>query len=230
VLLGWFKPSEGEVLINGAPLDCEQLRLSMAWVDPAVQLWNRSLFANLTYGTAVEAGGVGEAIDAAMLRNVVEGLPQGLQTKLGEGGALVSGGEGQRVRLGRALLRKDVKLAILDEPFRGLDRERRRELLARAREAWRGATLLCITHDLAETQAFDWVVVVEGGSIAEQGEPRELCGRTESRYAQLLLAEEEARRALWLGNTWRRIQIRSGQIIEEMPRAVSEKRPTSEVA
>jgi ABC-type transport system involved in cytochrome bd biosynthesis fused ATPase/permease subunit len=178
---------------------------------------------------------VGEAIDAAMLRNVVEGLPQGLQTTLGEGGALVSGGEGQRVRLGRALLRKDVQLAILDEPFRGLDREARGELLKRARRAWGGATLLCITHDLAETQGFDWVVVMEGGRIAEQGKPRELCERAGSRYAQLLRAEEEARRTLWLGNTWRRIrihagQIHAGQIVEEMPRAANDKRRASEVA
>jgi ATP-binding cassette subfamily B protein len=230
LLLGWLKPSTGEVLINGARFDCEQLRPSMAWVDPAVQLWNRSLFANLTYGAHAEPGDVGEAMDAAMLRPVVEGLPQGLQSKLGEGGALVSGGEGQRVRFGRALLRKDVRLAILDEPFRGLDRERRCELLTRAREFWRGATLLCITHDLAETQAFDWVVVIERGCIAEQGKPCELRERAESRYAQLLAAEEEARNGLWLGSTWRRIQIHAGQIVEEMPTAVEEIRPTREVA
>ena len=164
VLLGWLKPSKGEVLVNGAPLDVEQLRSCTAWVDPAVQLWNRSLFANLTYGTAAEAETVGEAIDAAILRSVVEGLPEGLQSRLGEGGALVSGGEGQRVRLGRALLRKDVKLVILDEPFRGLDREKRRELMARVRKAWRDTTFLCITHDLAETQTFDWLVVWNGGA------------------------------------------------------------------
>jgi ATP-binding cassette subfamily B protein len=230
VLLGWLQPSKGDVLIGGMPLDCERLRASTAWVDPAVQLWNRSLFANLTYGTAAEAGDVGDVVDTAMLRNVLEGLPQGFETKLGEGGALVSGGEGQRVRFGRAVLRKGVKLAILDEPFRGLDRERRRELLARARETWDGATVICITHDLAETQAFDWVIVIEDGRIVEQGRPRDLGERVESRYAQLLAAEQEARTGLWLGSTWRRIQIHAGQIVEEMPRAIGESLPTSEVA
>jgi ATP-binding cassette subfamily B protein len=230
VLLGWLKPSAGEVAIDGEPLACEALRAATAWVDPAVQLWNRSLFANLMYGNGAEAGSVGEAIDAAALRGVLEGLPRGLQSELGEGGALLSGGEGQRVRFGRALLRKDVRLAILDEPFRGLDRERRRELLERAREFWRDATMLCITHDVAETQAFDWVVVLEGGSIAEQGHPRELGARAESRYAQLLAAEEQGRRALWLGNKWRKIRIQAGQIVEEKPRAAVQNRPTSEVA
>jgi ATP-binding cassette subfamily B protein len=230
MLLGWLKPANGEILINGASLDCKRLRLCTAWVDPAVQLWNRSLFANLNYGTAVEGRQVGEAMDAALLRNVVEALPQGLQTKLGEGGGLISGGEGQRARFGRALLRQDAQLVILDEPFRGLDRERRRELLARARQWWRGATMLCITHDLAETHAFDWVVVVENGCIVEQGKPRELAEQPASRYMQLQAAEEQTRMALWQGNAWRRLRIQSGQIVEERPRAVSESRIASEVA
>ncbi len=51
VLLGWLRPSQGEVLIDGEPLNCESLRRRIAWVDPAVQLWNRSLFENLRYGS-----------------------------------------------------------------------------------------------------------------------------------------------------------------------------------
>ena len=69
------------------------------------------------------------------------------------------------MRLGRAMLRSGVRLVILDEPFRGLDREQRRELLTRARRMWRHATLLCITHDVSETQAFARVLVVEGGRL-----------------------------------------------------------------
>jgi ATP-binding cassette subfamily B protein len=86
----------------------------------------------------------------------------------------VSGGEGQRVRLGRALARRGVRLVILDEPFRGLDRAQRRVLLQRARQEWRAATLLCITHDVQSTQAFDRVLVVEGGRIIEDDDPARL--------------------------------------------------------
>ena len=100
-------------------------------------------------------------------RGVLERLPDGLQTPLGEGGGLVSGGEGQRVRLGRALARRGVRLVILDEPFRGLDREQRRVLLQRARQEWRATTLLCIPHDVRSTQAFDRVLVVAGGGCSE---------------------------------------------------------------
>src|SRR5581483_7356064 len=98
--------------------------------------------------------------EEADLDEVLARLPTGLQTRLGEGGALLSGGEGQRVRFGRAVVRGDARLVILDEAFRGLERPRRRALLERARARWRGATLLCITHDVEDTLTFDRVLVV----------------------------------------------------------------------
>lgn len=230
VLLGWLKPSAGEVLVNGSRLNSEHLRLSTAWVDPAIQLWNRSLFSNLTYGSDQEPAEIGRAIDAALLRSVLETLPEGLQTKLGEGGALVSGGEGQRVRFGRAMLRKHARLVILDEPFRGLDREKRRELLRRAREFWRECTILCITHDLEETRDFDRVLVIEHGRLFEDGTPAELRSSSDSRYSQLLEAETEIRSGLWSSRLWRRIHIQSGRIVEKLPEPIQEKLRETEVA
>jgi hypothetical protein len=71
---------------------------------------------------------------------------------------------------------------------------------------------------------------VESGRITEQGTPRELTERTDSRYAQLLAAEKQIHSELWAGDMWRRIRIHSGQIVEELPRSVAEDRPASEVA
>ena len=65
-----------------------------------------------------------------------------------------------------------VRLAILDEPFRGLDRAQRHELLARAREVWRDATLLCVTHDIEETLSFDRVLVVDAGASSKTASRR----------------------------------------------------------
>jgi ATP-binding cassette subfamily B protein len=70
----------------------------------------------------------------AELRDLLQNSPDGLQTQWGESGGLVSGGEGQRVRLGRGMLRRQARLVILDEPFAGLDRIRREQLLRRARQ------------------------------------------------------------------------------------------------
>jgi len=158
---------------------------------------------------------VPEALEEAGLHGVLERLPAGLQTVLGEGGALVAGGEGQRVRLGRAMMRSGVRLAILDEPFRGLDREQRRRLLAAARKRWRGATLLCVTHDVTETMGFDRVLVLERGRIVEQGQPAELAERSQSRYAQLLAAEATVRRQLWEGPGWRHLHLADGELSED---------------
>src|SRR5947207_2036297 len=125
--------------LDGAAL--RQLRRDTAWVDPVVHLWNRSLFDNLAYGAppGVDAA-LGQVIHETGLYDLLRKLPRGLQTPLGDSGGLVSAGEGERVRFGRALLRAHARLVILDEPFRGLERQHRRELLARARERWRHAT------------------------------------------------------------------------------------------
>jgi ATP-binding cassette subfamily B protein len=219
LLLGWHRSASGRILVDDRPFTGEQmteLRKRTAWVDPSVQLWNRSLLENLRYGTVIsDSAAVGDAIELADLRNVLEKLPDGLQTRLGEGGALVSGGEGQRVRLGRAMLRQDVRLVILDEPFRGLQRDQRQDLLGRARRLWRNATLLCITHDVSETLAFERVLLIEGGQIIEDGNPQTLAGCAESRYSEMLKAERALREELSKIAAWRRLHLAAGELIEE---------------
>ncbi len=222
LLLGWHRPSSGQIAIDGRLLDgrgLADLRRQTAWVDPAVQLWNRSLYDNLRYGVeGTETRPLGEAIQSADLYDVLERLPEGLKTDLGEGGGLVSGGEGQRVRLGRAMLRPNVRLVILDEPFRGLDREKRRKLLAEARQHWQAQTLLCITHDVGETVAFPRVLVIENGAIVEDGPPQALAADPASRYRSLLEAEETVRSRLWASAEWRRLVIEDGRL-HETPQA-----------
>ena len=219
LLLGWYRPATGRVLIGGAELDeplVERLRPNIAWVDPAVQIFNRPLVDNLNYG--LSNGGrmsIEEAIDAADLRCVLERLPDALQTPLGEGGGLVSGGEGQRVRLARALLRPNVRLVILDEPFRGLDIEQRRVLMQRARRLWNDSTLLVISHDIAESLSFDRVLVVEEGRIVEEGNPRELAAQPGSRLQAMLDAERAVRDEMWAGDGWRRLRLENGALIEQ---------------
>jgi ATP-binding cassette subfamily B protein len=213
LLLGWHRLGRGEIMVDGAVLDDAALRRVTAWVDPAVQLWNRSLLDNLRYSSQDDAlGRIGAAVDAADLRQVLEKLPQGLQGWLGEGGALVSGGEGQRVRLARALVQPNVRLALLDEPFRGLDRVQRTRLMAEKRTWWRNATLLCVTHDVGETLSFGRVLVVEDGRIVEDGVPAELAAGA-TRYRTLLDAEEQVRARMWKGAHWRRIDMRGGQVV-----------------
>ena len=216
MLLGWYRPAGGEVLVDGEPLDearLAALRRETAWLDPAVQLWNRSMAENLRYG-CLEGARISPAgaIESAELAAVLNRLPLGWETPLGESGGLLSGGEGQRVRFGRALMRTGVRLAILDEPFRGLDLDQRRLLLQRAREAWRTATLLCITHDVGETLAFDRVLVIEQGRIVEDGRPSELAAEAGSRFRALVDAERFIREELWSGAEFRHLVLERGEV------------------
>ena len=219
LLLGWHKAAGGAVTIDGQPLEGEhlhRLRRHTAWVDPSVHLWNRSMFDNLRYGDSSRlTTGVGSVIEMAELTDVLEKMPAGLQSPLGEGGGLTSGGEGQRVRFGRALFRDPVRLAILDEPFRGLDRETRHQLLARSREVWRDATMICVTHDIEETRSFERVIVLDSGRVVADGAPSSLSSRPDSPYSTLLAAERAVDSALWSPGHWRRWRMSDGAIAEE---------------
>jgi ABC-type bacteriocin/lantibiotic exporter with double-glycine peptidase domain len=220
LLLGWHRAAAGSVLIDGAPLGgeaLERLRRQTVWVDPTVYLWNRSLHANLCYGLAAAPVSLTEAIEDAELSGVVERLPQGAKTPLGEAGALLSGGEGQRVRFGRGVVHELPRLVILDEPFRGLTRDQRHLLLGRARARWAGATLLCVTHDIEETRVFPRVLVVADGRVVEDGAPDALAARAGSRYATLLQAETRVLSAAWsrAGSVpWRRLTMERGRVVD----------------
>ena len=222
LLLGQYRPVSGRVLIDGAILDAkrlDRLRKETAWIDPQVHLWNQSLLENLLYGAdRHSANGVEAAISNAQLSSVLKRLPNGLQTRLGEGGSLVSGGEGQRVRMGRAFSRKQARLVILDEPARGLEFERRSGFLTRAREYWKNATLICITHDVRETLGFDRVLVIDAGRVAEDGLPADLYGKPGSRFRALCDMEHLIREQLWEGSVWRRVYLRDGKLEDEVRR------------
>ncbi|MBX3197437.1 MAG: ATP-binding cassette domain-containing protein [Labilithrix sp.] len=212
-LLGWHRASSGRIVVDGAPIEdvLDRLRGETAWIEPSVLLFNASLLDNLRYG-ADETASRADVLDAADLHGVVASLPEGLQTALGEGGALVSGGEGQRVRLGRAFGRKDARLVIMDEPFRGLDRGTRRRLLAAARSWFEGATLIAITHDVGDTRDFERVLVLDGGRLVEDDVPGELAARRGSLYEALLDAERSVHEELWSGDVFRALRLDRGRL------------------
>jgi ATP-binding cassette subfamily B protein len=218
VLLGWHRPSSGTVQADNELLHNERLyrlRRETAWVDPGIQLWNRSLEDNLHYGSRDgSALSLEEVMQQADLAEVLAGLQEGIRTPLGESGGLLSGGQGQRVRLGRAMLRPDTRLVILDEPFRGLDRKKRKELLQRCRRHWRDATLIFISHDIDEALAFNRVLVVEDGRIIEDNAPEMLANDPDSRYYALQQAEKEIQRKLHENELWRHWVMEKGRLTE----------------
>jgi ATP-binding cassette subfamily B protein len=224
LLLGWSRPASGQLLVDGRPLfggSLDKLRSETAWVDPTVQVWNRSLLENLLYGSEMPQS-IGPVLEAAGLTSVVAKLPNGLATLVGEGGALLSAGEAQRVRLARAMLRHRPRLVILDEPFMGLERERRRALLSDIRQRWSAATLLYVTHEVSEARAFDRVLVLERGRLVEDGDPRILAQTTSSRFRRLLQAQEAVHARFGAGAEWRRLRVQDGRIHQDLANATIE--------
>ena len=212
LLLGWHRAASGSVFVDGDGIR----RFALGSTAPTHRVGGpggatlESAARSKTCATACQTEPVCRSRARSTPRNcarLIERLPNGVETPLGEAGGLVSGGEGQRVRLGRALLRPGVRLAILDEPFRGLDFEQRHKLLARAREIWRDATLLAITHDIAEAMTFPRVLVMEDGRIVEDGDPREL-----PRLQAMLEAERSIREEFWNGAEWRHLRLENGQL------------------
>ncbi|MEO7033251.1 MAG: ATP-binding cassette domain-containing protein [Polyangiaceae bacterium] len=217
LFLGWHSVAEGTLSVDDIPLDAArlaQLRRETAWIDPQVHLFRSSLFENLRYGNESNGANMAQVFEDSDLGRILRHLPRGLQTELGDGGVLVSGGEGQRVRIGRGLARSGVRLAILDEPSRGLDYESRQAFLATARRHFAKATLFYVTHQIADTLGFSRVLVMDAGRIVEDGAPRELRERPGSRYRLMLEEEIVVRQRISSDPSWRRLRLASGRLSE----------------
>lgn len=218
LLLGFHWPTSGEVLVDGERFDLSRQRQLMSetvWVDPGVQLWNSSIRDNVNYATrGLPQRPFLETAELSDLLDVIDHVDRGLDTGVGAGGTLISGGEGQRLRLARGLRRSRVKLVVLDEAFRGLDRPTRERLTQRVRSAFPHATLLSISHDIRTALEFPRVVVMGGGRIVEEGVPAKLAEQN-GRFKRLLDAEARALDDLWSERAWRRLWVGEGVVRDE---------------
>jgi ATP-binding cassette subfamily B protein len=224
LVLGWHAPSSGRIAVDGAPCDQESLaRLwsTLAWVDPQVQLWNRSVLGNLSYGQEHgPALDIANVLETADFSSVVKNLPDGLCAVIGEGGGLLSEGEGQRLRLGRALLKQNVRLVVMDEPFRGLDRSKRRVMLRRALDGWAGATIIAALHDVREAELFDWVVVLGNGMVLEQGPPATLLSHEHGHLVKMIESDRELEQFFEDPTRWSRCHVENKTVVKA-PREVT---------
>lgn len=177
LLLRFFDPDKGRVLIDGqdiAHVTQESLRNAMGLVPQDVVLFNDTLRQNLLYGRpdATEEE-LWNAIDRARLRQFVEDLQEGLETRVGERGLKLSGGEKQRVGVARAIL-KDPPILILDEATSALDSETEGDVQEALDEVMKGRTVISVAHRLSTIARADRIYVLHEGSVAEQGTHEEL--------------------------------------------------------
>ncbi|WP_326549355.1 thiol reductant ABC exporter subunit CydD [Micromonospora sp. NBC_01813] len=168
LLLGFVAPTTGRITIDGVDLtslDIDQWRRQLAWVPQHAHLFTASLADNIRLGSPdAPAARVDAAISAAALGDVLAGLPDGLDTRLGERGHGLSSGQRQRVALARAFLR-DAPVVLLDEPTARLDGASEAAVLAGSRQLVAGRTALIVAHRPALLDGVDRIVRLDAGRI-----------------------------------------------------------------
>ena len=167
--LGVVRPAAGEVMLGGVSvgaMDANELRRGIAWLSQATHLFADTIRNNLLLARpGADDAAIWRALDTAAVADWVRSLPDGLETWLGEGGALVSGGQGRRVALARTLL-SDAPVLILDEPATGLDAETERAFFATLNEATAGRTVVLIAHRLTGVEKLDRIWRLAGGHLS----------------------------------------------------------------
>lgn len=187
LLLRFFDPDKGKILIDGIPAneaDLFALRRRMALVPQDTALFADTVFENIRYGAPDATDDeVREAARLALADEFVSALPQGYATKLGERGVTLSGGQRQRIAIARALLR-DAPILLLDEATSALDAESEKLVQQALDTVMENRTTLVIAHRLATVRRADRILVLDAGTVVEQGSHDELLRRN-GPYAKL---------------------------------------------
>ena len=178
----------GEILLDGVEINAYQLanlRKQFALVNQQVTLFNDTIANNIAYGALATAtrDEITAAAEDAYAMEFISKLDLGLDTEIGENGVKLSGGQRQRLALARALL-KDAPILILDEATSALDTESERYIQAALQKVMRNRTTLVIAHRLSTIENADVILVMDHGSIIEQGSHRELIEKNGA-YARL---------------------------------------------
>jgi ATP-binding cassette subfamily B protein len=172
LLMGLLEPDQGAILVDGRPLDAASRpgwQAGLAHVPQTIYLADDTIAANIAFPR--QAGGMDEerlraAVRAAQLDSFLAGLPEGLETYVGERGVRLSGGQRQRIGIARALYRRP-RLLILDEATSALDEVTEAAVLAALQQLRSDLTLVTVAHRATTLAACDRLIRVDGGRVAE---------------------------------------------------------------
>jgi ABC-type multidrug transport system fused ATPase/permease subunit len=168
VILGLLKPYSGSVLIDGRyPVNSRQWHKKIGYVPQSIYLMDDTIEANIAFGeTEVNELKLKASIDAAQLGKLMNQLPKGSKTIIGERGIRLSGGERQRIAIARALYRNPDVL-IFDEATSALDNETESNLMQTIHAVSKARTVIMIAHRLTTLEKCNRIIMVEEGSTKE---------------------------------------------------------------
>ncbi|MFL5447605.1 MAG: ABC transporter ATP-binding protein [Gemmatimonadales bacterium] len=190
LLVRAYDPDRGSVLIDGIDIQglaLEDLRRAVGFVPQETFLFGETLRRNILLG-APDDGRLDEVARVAQLTEALPALPEGYETLIGERGINLSGGQKQRAAIARALA-QDPPIFVLDDGLSAVDAQTEARILAGLRSALSGRTSIIVSHRLAAVRDADWILVLDGGRIVEQGLHAELLAAG-GRYWELLRRQQ----------------------------------------
>ena len=177
----FWEADEGHILIGGVDVRDilpQELMDNVSFVFQQTRLFKTSLLENIRYGRPeASLEEVERAVDAAQCREIIDRLPDGLDTRIGTEGTWLSGGEQQRIALARAIL-KNAPIIVLDEATAFADPENEHLIQQALHRLTKGKTVLMIAHRLSSVTDVDRILVIDKGKIAEQGTHAELINQS----------------------------------------------------
>ncbi|MEC1523345.1 ABC transporter ATP-binding protein [Neobacillus niacini] len=177
LLIGFIQPTEGKILLDGhdmSSIDLRSYRHHLAVVPQSTILFSGTILQNITYGMpSVTDEELKRVLVAANLWDVIQKLPDGLDTRIGEHGDKLSGGQRQRVSIARALIR-NPKVIILDEATSALDSHSEKKIQEALNTLCHGRTTFIVAHRLSTIRNADKIAVIENGRCVEFGTYDEL--------------------------------------------------------
>jgi ABC-type multidrug transport system fused ATPase/permease subunit len=185
LLMGFYEPDTGTILIGGTPLreiELPSLRNVISYVKQKDFIFNASITENITLNGEFSPDEIREAARCCLVEDFVGALPQTYETHIGEKGFDLSDGQKQRIALARACIR-GPRMFILDEATSAIDSENEAQILKNIRQRMEG-TIIVVSHRLSTIRIADKILVIENGQLVAQGD-HETLSRESNEYGQL---------------------------------------------
>jgi len=175
LILGLLAPDSGEINIDKYNINqnLDNWQMQIGYVPQTIYLNDDTLRRNIAFGLKdefIEDSKMEKAIVDSQLKDFVDSLPDGLETKVGERGVRLSGGQVQRIGIARALYNKP-SILILDEATSSLDAENEEEVMKAIRDMKGDKTMIIVTHRLSTIEHCDYIYKIKGGEIIQEGAP-----------------------------------------------------------